>query len=268
MRKDYDILGIEENADKKTVKKAYFKLIREYTPEKNPERFQEIRAAYERLIEEMEHPANSIRLEFPADDMFAKSMFDQIQQLINEGDYSKALKTAEEGVRYYGEVECFLYMVAKCSILNDKTGKAVKAYEKLEERYPDKLLYKGELARAYYMRGYTNKAYNMFREAYAEGWREYEFLTDYSMCCGNREKFDEGIDVLKTYVNSLSQQEKKKNTAELMNAYIGMFTMSRTDTQEQEEIIQEIINFLEFAGDDVSEYEDMVSTLYMLVMMG
>ncbi len=39
MRKDYEILGIQEDADEKKIKRAYFKLIREYSPEKNPERF-------------------------------------------------------------------------------------------------------------------------------------------------------------------------------------------------------------------------------------
>ena len=58
MRKDYEILGIDENADEKTIKRAYFKLIRTYSPEKDPERFQEIRAAYERLIEEKKQPEN------------------------------------------------------------------------------------------------------------------------------------------------------------------------------------------------------------------
>ena len=63
MRKDYEILGIDENADEKTIKRAYFKLIRTYSPEKDPERFQEIRAAYERLIEEKKQPENGIVLE-------------------------------------------------------------------------------------------------------------------------------------------------------------------------------------------------------------
>lgn len=82
MRKDYEILGIEENADEKEIKKAYFRLIRKYSPEKDPERFQEIREAYERLTEEKDKPENSIQLEFPADNKLAMQMFDQIQQLI------------------------------------------------------------------------------------------------------------------------------------------------------------------------------------------
>lgn len=69
MRKDYEILGIDENADEKTIKRAYFKLIRTYSPEKAPERFQEIRAAYERLTEEKKQPENGIVLEFPKDDV-------------------------------------------------------------------------------------------------------------------------------------------------------------------------------------------------------
>ena len=99
MRVDYEILGIDENADEKTIKKAYFKLIKKYSPEKDPERFQEIRAAYERLIEEKDKPENSIQLEFPADDKFALSMYDQIQRLMQEGDFTKAALTAEEGDR-------------------------------------------------------------------------------------------------------------------------------------------------------------------------
>lgn len=46
---DYQILGIAENADPKEIKRAYFRLVRQYSPETDPERFQEIREAYEHL---------------------------------------------------------------------------------------------------------------------------------------------------------------------------------------------------------------------------
>ena len=99
MRKDYEILGIEENADERTVKKAYFKLIRTYSPEKDPERFQEIRAAYERLMENEEHPESSVQIEIPKDKL-AMSMYDQIQQLMHEQEYARAAETAKEGMKY------------------------------------------------------------------------------------------------------------------------------------------------------------------------
>ena len=99
MRKDYEILGIDENADEKAIKRAYFKLIRTHSPEKDPERFQEIRAAYERLTEEKDQPENSISIEVPADDKFAESMYEQIQQLMQEREYGKAAQTAKEGMK-------------------------------------------------------------------------------------------------------------------------------------------------------------------------
>ncbi len=45
----YTVLGIERRAGQSEIKRAYFKLVREFPPEEQPEKFQEIRAAYERL---------------------------------------------------------------------------------------------------------------------------------------------------------------------------------------------------------------------------
>lgn len=45
----YAILGVDRRADDKVVKRAYFKLVRKYPPETEPEKFQEIRKAYEKV---------------------------------------------------------------------------------------------------------------------------------------------------------------------------------------------------------------------------
>ena len=45
----YKILGLEQGASLAEIKKAYFSLIKEYSPEKNPEAFKKIRKAYELL---------------------------------------------------------------------------------------------------------------------------------------------------------------------------------------------------------------------------
>lgn len=223
MRKDYEILGIEENADEKEIKKAYFQLIRKYSPEKNPERFQEIREAYERLTEEKDKPENNIQLEFPADNKLATQMFDQIQQLMQEQDYERAALTAKEGMKYYHDVECFLYMYARCCFLDGKTGKAVKCYEKLVKRYPDKLYYKSELAKAYHMRNFSRKAYAMFRKTYNEGWRETDFLNLFSLCCFTHRRYDEAVDILNELIVSIPSEKINQRISEILEAYTGLF---------------------------------------------
>ncbi len=45
----YAVLGVARKADEAEIKRAYFRLVREYSPEREPEKFQEIRAAYEQL---------------------------------------------------------------------------------------------------------------------------------------------------------------------------------------------------------------------------
>ena len=45
----YASLGVNRRADDDEIKRAYFEGVRRYPPEKDPERFKEIRAAYERI---------------------------------------------------------------------------------------------------------------------------------------------------------------------------------------------------------------------------
>jgi curved DNA-binding protein CbpA len=45
----YAVLGLTRRASQREIKRAYFDLVREYSPEKNPEAFKLVRAAYEKL---------------------------------------------------------------------------------------------------------------------------------------------------------------------------------------------------------------------------
>jgi len=45
----YAVLGLERRAALSEIKRAYFELVRQYSPERDPEAFKLIRAAYEKL---------------------------------------------------------------------------------------------------------------------------------------------------------------------------------------------------------------------------
>ncbi len=45
----YEVLGVQKTADDRTIKKAYFALVRQFPPETHPEEFKKIREAYEVL---------------------------------------------------------------------------------------------------------------------------------------------------------------------------------------------------------------------------
>jgi len=49
MTDPYHVLGVADDADDETIRRRYLELVREFPPERHPERFASVRAAYERL---------------------------------------------------------------------------------------------------------------------------------------------------------------------------------------------------------------------------
>lgn len=45
----YAVLQIDRRADENAIRRAYFRLVRQYPPEQEPEKFQEVRVAYDLL---------------------------------------------------------------------------------------------------------------------------------------------------------------------------------------------------------------------------
>jgi len=45
----YDVLGLPRQASEADIKRAYFQLVRQFPPERQPEKFRAIRTAYEQL---------------------------------------------------------------------------------------------------------------------------------------------------------------------------------------------------------------------------
>jgi curved DNA-binding protein CbpA len=45
----YKVLGVERTASEAEIKQAYFALVRQHSPERDPEGFKRIRAAYEKI---------------------------------------------------------------------------------------------------------------------------------------------------------------------------------------------------------------------------
>ena len=52
MRDPFTVLGVDEAADDAEIRRRYLALVREFPPDREPERFQDCRAAYEALSDE------------------------------------------------------------------------------------------------------------------------------------------------------------------------------------------------------------------------
>jgi len=143
----YQILGLEPGASEIEIKRAYFKLIRKYPPESDPERFQQIREAYEHLKDgpaQADGPAFSI-----PSDPDARNMLEQIEKYRSQHNREKVRDTCEEAWKRFPDEIQFLYLQSKAQRECKNTGKAVKSSELLVKKDPDNRWFHQELAISY-----------------------------------------------------------------------------------------------------------------------
>ena len=151
----YETLGIQKDASRNDVKRAYFTLVKKYPPEKNPEEFKRIRKAYEILYDDSERSVYDGVINLPEEyaDIYNAGCIalkkDYYDDVIGE------LKAAtEERPDLYALSE----LLGRIYIENDNSGSAVKIFERLVSIQPENAGYRAKLAESYLKRGFYKKA--------------------------------------------------------------------------------------------------------------
>ena len=225
---DYEVLGIDTNADEKEIKKAYFRLIRTYSPEKDPEKFQQIRAAYERLSNPQK---TSLQIQdFPLPDHAFANIYEQNFLFeMQQQNYKKAIQYAEDALKNIGENAYFLLCLASACEQAGKYTKAAKQYEKILKEYPENNTICGKLAITYYYRGFFKKAFPYFEKAYDGGERHRDFITVYIQCAYENAKFNLMEQLFLEFLEVSSNQDYRKNIPE----YAMLFGLYATGTRKK-----------------------------------
>ena len=225
MNEYYKTLGLTQGATEAEIKRAYFKLVRQYTPESDPEMFQKIRLAYEQLKDggnvSVRHP------EFGAyTNSIAEKMMELAQNEFRTGNFEAGRDICEEGWKAFPKDIQFLYYLIFAQRKCGNTGKAVKNAEKLVKLDSSSMMFWRELAYSYFDRGFTKKAYTACEKAYELGCRETEFILMFSDECLYRQEFRRGWDILIELVKS-EKRWKKEEMPDLFEALFRMLYMVR-----------------------------------------
>jgi hypothetical protein len=89
----YETFGLYDNYHSADIKKRYFELIRQYSPEHNPEKFMKIREAYEELLNPL-HYLNNNTISLP---VYKEKILSKIAEIksktiiINKENSSKSI---------------------------------------------------------------------------------------------------------------------------------------------------------------------------------
>jgi tetratricopeptide (TPR) repeat protein len=169
----YETLGVAKTAADAEIKRAYFGLVRKYQPDRFPEEFKEIRAAYETLMDRQKRAEYDAIGDLP--DSVAP-LFHRAQHFDRFGRHDKAAELYQTILKSNPELDKVREYYAKSFLANNKIGKAGEVWEELCRRHPDNAFYARELGNTYLDRGWHKKALSEAQRALAldrssiDGW--------------------------------------------------------------------------------------------------
>lgn len=262
----YNILGLAPDASQVEIKKAYFKLVRQHSPEADPEQFQKIREAYEHLKKGEGRTDGPVFA--PPDDPWAGKMLEQIEAYRRAGNLEMVRDACEEAWRLFPQEIRFLYLLVIAQRQCGNTGKAVKNGELLAGKDPENKWFQRELALSYLERGYRQKAFFALEKAYELGCRDDEFLSAYAMECDGYGEFGKGMQVLWDIV----RQDKKRTREDipcLVDSYAGLLKMcSEMSGLGLTEILEHMCGRLEQYRVYMTEYvSDFAGSMYWIIQV-
>ncbi len=259
----YEVLGLSQGASQSEIKKAYFSLVRQHSPEKDPEKFREIREAYEHLkdVQEDRGPVFA-----QPKDPWAQKFLKQIQSYQRSGDDELFRDACEEACRYFPDEIQFLYLQTYAQRRAGNTGKAVKSGESLVAKDPDNKWFWRELAFSYQERGYTRKAFGAFDRAYELGCRDNEFVLEFSLSCNDYGQFDRGIQVLTELLGN-QKRWKREEIPQVLEGYTGLIAMYMTSERDVLPLLKLFRDFLEQYSIYAEENLDILSQIMTLFVL-
>ena len=130
----YDILEVSPEATPEEVKRSYFRLVRRFPPEREPERFKVIRSAYETLSD------TKLRQEYDTMEDYGSEiteLLESAQLQMSESDWDGAVESLKRLIVIAPQQVAAWNMLGSCMASLERFGEAEKAFNRAISLDPD-----------------------------------------------------------------------------------------------------------------------------------
>ena len=134
----YKALDVEVDASEKDIKRAYYRLVRQHPPEKEPEAFQKIREAYDTLSDPTAKQHYDSMQEGGGEN---QRLLSQAEEKISAGEWGEAIKILKHLLVLSPGNDVVSNRLGLCFIHQEDYDSAIKLYRSLSESNPDVLSY-------------------------------------------------------------------------------------------------------------------------------
>ncbi len=265
MNNYYEVLGLTPGASQEEIKRAYFRLVRIHTPERDPDAFCKIREAYEHLRNSLDDDAPV----FPKlKSTFAQNLLEKIEYWEKSGNTEMFRNSCEQAVYFFPDVAQFRYLLGIAQRQAGNTGKAIKTFEELVDEEPDNKWFARELAISYQERGFTKKAAKAFTEAARLGCRDVDFVLCAARAYEAVSMYDTGLDLLWKMLHE-KQRWNRDEMPELLEALTALVNLTddsiEGDVGECVRFVTETFKHYASYLDDSSEEVLKISSFLLMI---
>ncbi|WP_319001838.1 tetratricopeptide repeat protein [Clostridium estertheticum] len=162
MKDYYEILELTALASNEDIKRAYFKSVRKYPPDRFEVEFMNIRKAYEILSNEKTRKQYDSINNLDSD---VKENYSLARTYMEEEELNKAIKILQKMQKEDSKSLIVKVLLAEVYLKNSNSGKALTVYEELTLEEPENSAFAGYLANAYLNRGWHKKAILAYNKA-------------------------------------------------------------------------------------------------------
>ena len=163
MKNYHEILNVNKDANQEEIRSGYKKMLRKYPPEKEQEKYKEIREAYDTLKDEKSRKNYDAYFHHEKD---IKTLEDKYTEYMEATNYNEAEKVLKKILIISPEIAHIKDKLGEVYVLKKEYDNSIKIYEKLIKEYPDNVDYLIKLGKNYSEKEESLKAIKYYMEAY------------------------------------------------------------------------------------------------------
>ena len=261
----YEILHITRDADKTSIKRAYFAEVKKHPPDSDPEGFKKIRAAYEILSDDNKRAGYDALFTEDADGIQNELL--KADEFIRRSDYDGAEKLLAKLVKKYPESADAALLYAKVLLTEGRHIKAINLCVKMLEANPKENRARLLQARIEDARGWRFNAETIYEQAVEiapddpRTWIDYmRFLISYGErgrlpeLCKKAAAVSKGIlkdDYYFYLICAMENKRQNKESADTLAFLTEFESFFAADEEVPDEAFESAFNATSYLNDDI-----------------
>ena len=193
MKNYYEILNVNKDANQEEIKSGYKKMLRKYPPEKEQEKYKEIREAYDTLKDEKSKKNYDAYFHHEKN---IKTLEDKYTEYMEAKNYNEAEKVLKKILIISPEIAHIKDKLGEVYVLKKEYEKSIEIYKELIKEYPENVDYLIKLAGNYSQLKFYDKSGVYYLTAYVLDDSNSEAISGVVHSYIKENKISEAIDFL------------------------------------------------------------------------